>query len=182
MNLEQEVKNKLRKKKFRKRAIEKILYRLLIELKIEDVDLIDKLTYSLVDVISTLLEGQRYTNDEIATMYEVEKAINEDLIIVKDINVSLIHSDNLLKKDLKIKVGYVPKGVRISNDNLHRLIDLVAKRIQTEQECLNSIYYVISKLLNIQDVAIYLETCQSEYYFTNGCFRNSQALWQAFIK
>ena len=181
MNLEEEIKSKIRKPRFRKRAIEKLLNKLLVELKIEDIDLIDKLTYSLVAVISDKLEGQRFTNDEIASMFKAEKSCRMTLCIHKDISVSLVHSDDLSRLDLKVKVGYVPVGYSLTEEEIIRIAQFTAKRIHTEYDYMSSLYYILSTVLKTKDIAISIEGKSGIDYFTNGIFNNSPALWQAFI-
>ena len=182
MKLEQAIKSDLRRPKFRRRAIEKILYRLLIELKIEDVNLIEKLMYSLVDVISDKLEGQRYTNDDITLMFKPIETTANDLVKVNNISVSIISADDLSNCDLNVRIGYIPNNLRLSNENICSIASLVGKRIQSEIDFVKSLYYVVSKLLNTKNIAIYVDSCYGCEYFMNGEFKNNQYLWQAFMK
>ena len=88
--LEREVKERLKKPKFNRKKIEKLVKRLLEEL-LDDPNrpgLIGT-PNRVARMYEEILEGQRYTNEEIAQMFNVtfdDKIVNtSDLVVEKDI-------------------------------------------------------------------------------------------------
>ena len=70
--LEKEVKENLNKPKFRKKKIEKLIRQLLVELN-DDPDRpgLVGTPRRIANMYEEIFEGQKYTNDEIAAMFDV---------------------------------------------------------------------------------------------------------------
>ena len=93
--LEREVKERLRKPKFNKKKIEKLIRRLLIELQDNpDRPGLVGTPKRIANMYEEIFEGQRYTNEEIAKMFNVTFDTNtvksDSLVVEKDITVNII--------------------------------------------------------------------------------------------
>ncbi len=109
-----------------------------------------------------VFEGMNYTNDEIADMFsksfEVTKGSEEDMVIVKDIEVFSYCEHHLaLMYDMRVTVAYIPKGKVIGLSKIARIADMVAKRLQLQERIGTDIAEVISKATGSSDVAVYIE-------------------------
>lgn len=109
-----------------------------------------------------VFEGMNYTNDEIADMFsvnfEVVQGSEQDMVIVKDIEVFSYCEHHLaLMYDMKVTVAYIPKGKVIGLSKIARIADMVAKRLQLQERIGTDIAEIISKATGSEDVAVYIE-------------------------
>lgn len=109
-----------------------------------------------------VFEGMNYTNQEIADMFsksfEVPSNSQEDMVVVKDIEVFSYCEHHLaLMYDMKVTVAYIPKGRVIGLSKIARIADMVAKRLQLQERIGTDIAEVISLATGSADVAVYIE-------------------------
>lgn len=161
--LELEIKKKLKKPKFRRKRIEKLIRKLLIELQDDpDREGLIGTPNRVARMYEEILEGQRYTNDDLVAMFDVtfpEEVISTNALVVeKDISAfSLCEHHLALMYDMKISIGYIPNGCVIGLSKLNRIVDLCAKRLQLQEKLGKDIAYVVSKITKSADVAVYIE-------------------------
>lgn len=160
--LEVEIKEGLKKPKFKRKKIERLIKNLLIELQDDPSrpGLIGT-PGRVARMYEEILEGQRYTNDEIASMFDVtfdQKTVNTDsLVIEKDITAfSLCEHHLALMYDMKVSIGYIPNGKVIGLSKLNRIVDLCAKRLQLQEKLCEDIADVVSKVVGTEDVAVFI--------------------------
>lgn len=160
--LEKEVKAKLAKPKFKRKRIETLIRKLLIELN-DDPDRPGLIgTPSRVArMYEEILEGQRYSNDDLVAMFDVTFDTNtvksNSLVVEKDITAfSMCEHHLALMYDMKVSVGYIPKGKVIGLSKLNRIVDLCAKRLQLQEKLCEDIAYVVSKIVGTEDVAVFI--------------------------
>lgn len=160
--LEKEVKEKLKKPKFRRKRIEKLIKKLLVEL-FDDPDRpgLVGTPERVARMYEEILEGQRYTNDEIAEMFDVtfdtDKVKTDGLVVEKNITAfSMCEHHLALMYDMSVSVGYIPKGKVIGLSKLNRIVDLCAKRLQLQEKLCEDIAYVVSKVVGTEDVAVFI--------------------------
>ena len=160
--LEKEVKENLKKPNFKRKRIAKIIRQLLIELQ-DDPDRpgLVGTPERVARMYEEILEGQRYTNDEIAAMFDVTFDTNtvksDSLVVEKDITAfSLCEHHLALMYDMKVSIGYIPKGKVIGLSKLNRIVDLCAKRLQLQEKICEDIAYVVSKVVGTEDVAVFI--------------------------
>lgn len=113
-----------------------------------------------------VFEGMNYTNAQIADMYskcfEVPEDGNEDMVVVKDIDVFSYCEHHLaLMYDMKVTVAYIPKGKVIGLSKIARIADMVAKRLQLQERIGTDIAEIIQKATGSPDVAVYIEGTHS---------------------
>ena len=158
--LELEIKKKLNKPKFNRTKIEKLIRKLLIELQDDpDREGLIGTPNRVARMYEEILEGQRYTNDDLVAMFDVtfpEEVISTNALVVeKDISAfSLCEHHLALMYDMKISIGYIPNGCVIGLSKLNRIVDLCAKRLQLQEKLGKDIAYVVSKITNSADVAV----------------------------
>lgn len=160
--LEGEIKNKLKKPKFKKKRIEKLIKQLLIELQ-DDPNrpgLLDTPT-RVANMFEEIYEGQRYTNDEIAEMFNVTfdtSTVNSNsLVVEKDITVFSTCEHHMMRMyDMSVSIGYIPKNKIIGLSKLNRIAQMCAHRLQLQEKLCEDIADVVSKVVETEDVAVHI--------------------------
>lgn len=160
--LEKELKEKLKKPNFKRKRIAKLIKQLLVELQ-DDPNRpgLVGTPERVARMYEEILEGQRYTNDEIAQMFDVTFDTNtvksDQLVVEKDITAfSLCEHHLALMYDMKVSIGYIPKGKVIGLSKLNRIVDLCAKRLQLQEKICEDIADVVSKVVGTDDVAVFI--------------------------
>ena len=110
--------------------------------------------------------GMNYTNKEIARMFDktFEEADpdHHDLILVRDIDVfSYCEHHMALMYDMKVSVGYLPKGKVIGLSKIARIADMAARRLQLQERLGRDIAEIISMVTGSEDVAVVISGCHS---------------------
>lgn len=110
--------------------------------------------------------GMNYTNEEIAHMFD--KTFQEadpdhhDLVLVRDIDVfSYCEHHMALMYDMKVSVGYLPKGKVIGLSKIARIADMAARRLQLQERLGRDIAEIISMVTGSEDVAVVISGCHS---------------------
>ena len=110
--------------------------------------------------------GMNYTNEEIAEM--VSKTFQEadpdhhDLVLVRDIDVfSYCEHHMALMYDMKVSVGYLPRGKVIGLSKIARIADMAARRLQLQERLGRDIAEIISMVTGSEDVAVVISGCHS---------------------
>ena len=107
-----------------------------------------------------IFEGMRYTNDEIADMFNkcFEDVNSNDLVLVKDIEVFSYCEHHLaLMYNMKCHVGYIPNGKVIGLSKISRICDMVSKRLQLQEKMCADIAYIMQKVCDTEDVIVIIE-------------------------
>lgn len=140
-----------------------------------------------------VFEGMRYTNDEIAEMFN--KCFNEskaeDLVCMSNIDAfSFCEHHIALMYNLKVSVAYIPRGRVIGLSKIARIVDMVTKRLQLQERIGEDIAYILEKILGTDNVMIVIKgehSCMTargikkpgtvtHTAVLHGMFRDSQAL------
>ena len=110
--------------------------------------------------------GMNYTNEEIAEMFN--KTFQEadpdhhDLVLVRDIDVFSYCEHHLaLMYDMKVSVGYLPRGKVIGLSKIARIADMAARRLQLQERLGRDIAEIISMVTGSEDVAVVISGCHS---------------------
>lgn len=110
--------------------------------------------------------GMNYTNAEIAEMFN--KTFQEadpdhhDLVLVRDIDVfSYCEHHVALMYDMKVSVGYLPRGKVIGLSKIARIADMAARRLQLQERLGRDIAEIISMVTGSEDVAVVISGCHS---------------------
>lgn len=153
------------KKGFNQKKIEKLVRQLLIELH-DDPDrpgLIET-PKRVAKMYGEIFEGQLYTNDEIAEKFNKcfdIKEVNRDgfdgLVVEKNISAFSTCEHHLATiYDMKVSIGYIPKGKVIGLSKLNRITQMVCKRLQLQEKIGEDIADVLTKVLGTEDIAVYI--------------------------
>ena len=153
------------KKGFNQKKIEKLVRQLLIELH-DDPDrpgLIET-PKRVAKMYSEIFEGQLYTNTEIAEKFNKcfdIKEVNRDgfdgLVVEKNISAFSTCEHHLATiYDMKVSIGYIPKGKVIGLSKLNRITQMVCKRLQLQEKIGEDIADVLTKVLGTEDIAVYI--------------------------
>lgn len=110
--------------------------------------------------------GMNYTNREIAEMFDktFEEADpdHHDLVLVRDIDVfSYCEHHMALMYDMKVSVGYLPRGKVIGLSKIARIADMAARRLQLQERLGRDIAEIISMVTGSEDVAVVISGCHS---------------------
>ncbi len=114
-----------------------------------------------------VFEGNTYSNDEIAEMNNKcfddfddsgEPDWFDGMVVMRDIPVfSHCEHHATLMYNAKVNVGYIPKGKVIGLSKMARIADMVSKRFQLQERIGNDIRYVLSKIVETEDVIVVIE-------------------------
>lgn len=112
-----------------------------------------------------MLEGAKYTNDEIADMFnktfedEPDSSTKTDsLVVEKNINIfSTCEHHAALMYDMKVHIAYIPNGKVIGLSKMARIAEMVGKRLQLQERIGMDISYIMQKIVGTTDVAVIIE-------------------------
>lgn len=107
-----------------------------------------------------LLEGELYSNDEIADMFNkvFEDVKSSALVIEKDIEIFSHCEHHLaLMYDMKVHIAYIPNGKVIGLSKMARVAEMVGRRLQLQERIGSDINYIMQKILETDDVAVVVE-------------------------
>lgn len=110
-----------------------------------------------------LLEGQKYTNEEIAKMFD--KCFEDEyvhinakgLVVERDISVfSTCEHHIALMFDMKVNIAYIPNGKVIGLSKMSRICEMCAKRLQLQEKLAQDIAEVMQIILGTEDIAVHI--------------------------
>jgi GTP cyclohydrolase I len=112
-----------------------------------------------------VFEGMKYSNKEIAeklavTFEEEEFAAvqHKNMVIVKDIPIFSYCEHHLaLMYNMKVSVGYIPKGKVIGLSKIARIAEMVGKRLQLQERIAMDIAEIIEIATESKDIAVLVE-------------------------
>lgn len=179
MNLMTEVKQKLNKPNFRQSSLKKLFIVVFKWLQVDEKTAV-KLTDKLYDVICKILDAQRYSNDEISTMFRAYEINHKNPIVYKDLKTTIVNSTNFQQENYTLKISYIPNKVALSYDDLEDLVSFLGKRFQTVDEYIASLNIILTKILTTINIAIEFQG-KTNIYSSNGLFSTSAELWNTFL-
>lgn len=149
------------KKEFDRAKIESLIRKLLVELGDDpDREGLKETPARVARMYEEVFEGMRYTNAEIAQMFDkcFEVVDNNDLVLVKDIDVfSYCEHHMALMYNMRVHVGYIPKGKVIGLSKIARIADMAAKRLQLQERLGADIAEIMQMVLGTEDVIVIVE-------------------------
>lgn len=103
-----------------------------------------------------VLEGIRYTNNEIADMFnKCFSTDNDDLVVVDSIPIfSYCEHHMALMYNMQVTVAYIPNGKVIGLSKIARIADMVGKRLQLQEKIGEDIAYIMMRILNTDNVMV----------------------------
>ena len=117
----------------------------------------------VANMYEEIFQGMNYTNDEIIKIYnknfEVSKNLaSNDMVIVKDIEIFSCCEHHLaLMYDMSVTIAYIPKDRVIGLSKIARICDMVGKRLQLQERIGRDIAYIVSKIINSEDIAVLIK-------------------------
>lgn len=109
---------------------------------------------------SEVFDGMCYTNAEIAAMFNkcFEEGATGDLVTIADIPIFSYCEHHLaLMYNMKVHVGYLPKGKVIGLSKVARIADMVGKRLQLQERIGADIAEVLELVLGTEDIIVVIE-------------------------
>ncbi|GFP77610.1 GTP cyclohydrolase I FolE [Clostridium fungisolvens] len=112
-----------------------------------------------------VFNGMNYTNDDIASMFNVTfeddldvRSNNNDLVFMKDIEIFSHCEHHLaLMYNMKVAVAYVPNKKVIGLSKIARIADMVGKRLQLQERIGTDIAEILQKITESEDVAVIIQ-------------------------
>lgn len=114
----------------------------------------------VAEMYSEVFEGMLYTNDEIAKMFNkcFDENITDDIVLMKNIpSFSYCEHHLALMYNMKVSIAYIPNKKVIGLSKIVRIVDMVCKRLQLQEKIGRDIKEVLQKVLDTNDIAIYIE-------------------------
>lgn len=117
----------------------------------------------VANMYEEIFQGMNYTNDEIVEMYDKSFEVpnnleSNDMVIVKDIEIFSCCEHHLaLMYDMSVTVAYIPKDRVIELSKIARICDMVGKRLQLQERIGRDIAYIVSKIINSEDIAVLIK-------------------------
>lgn len=111
-----------------------------------------------------VFEGMRYTNHEIAQMFNkcFAEETSDDLVVIDNIPVfSYCEHHMALMYDMTVSVGYLPNGKVIGLSKVARVADMCAKRLQLQERLGFDIYEVLKEILDTDNIIVVIEGSHS---------------------
>lgn len=114
-----------------------------------------------------IFEGMRYTNEEIASMFDkcFEDVQTGDLVTVSNIPIFSMCEHHIAPMvNMTVSVGYIPKGKVIGLSKIARIADMCAKRLQLQERLGMDIADVLHQILGTDDIIVTIEgehTCMT---------------------
>jgi GTP cyclohydrolase I len=144
-----------------KKKVEKLIKQLIEEIDPDpDREGLRETPQRVAAMYAEIFEGARYTNDQIAEMFDkcFEEYQNNDLVLVKDIECSSYCEHHMaLIYNLKISVAYLPAGKLTGLSKIARIADMACRRLQLQERIGTDINYIMRKVTGSQDVAVIIE-------------------------
>lgn len=107
-----------------------------------------------------LLEGEKYTNEEIIKMFDKQFSLptSNNMVVVGDIPIFSHCCHHLaLMFNMKAHIAYIPKDKVIGLSKVARIADMVAKRLQLQERICEDIAYIMKSILKTDNVAVVIE-------------------------
>lgn len=112
-----------------------------------------------------VFEGMKYTNEEIAEKFGVtfeEEDFAADsknnMIVVKDIPIFSYCEHHLaLMYNMRVKIGYLPKGKVLGLSKIARIAEMAGKRLQLQERIAMDIAEIMSIATGSKDIAVLIE-------------------------
>lgn len=152
------------KKKFNLKKIENLVKKLLVELNDDPgrPGLLET-PKRVAKMYAEIFEGQLYTNEEIAKMFDkcfdVNTVNTNSLVVEKDIVAFSTCEHHLATMyDMKISIGYIPKNKVIGLSKLNRICQMCAKRLQLQEKLGEDIASVLKIILETDDIAVHIKS------------------------
>lgn len=115
--------------------------------------------HRVAKMYSEIFEGMNYTNDELAKMFN--KCFEEksgDLVTICDIPIFSTCEHHLATMyNMKVHVGYIPKGKVIGLSKVARIADMVGRRLQLQERIGTDIADILEKILGTEDIIVVIE-------------------------
>lgn len=148
-------------KKIDTKAIEKAIKDILVALGDDpDREGLKDTPKRVAKMYNEVFEGMCYTNDEIAEKFNkcFEEGATGDLVTIADIPIfSYCEHHIALMYNMKVHVGYLPKGKVIGLSKVARIADMVGKRLQLQERIGADIAEVLEKVLGTDDIIVVIE-------------------------
>lgn len=149
------------RKEFDKEKLEKIVYDFLKEVEPNpNRPGLKETPKRVAKAVCELLEGMRYTNDEIAEKYNkcFEEVDGGNMVYVGDIPFfSFCEHHLMLMYNMKAHIAYIPNKKVIGLSKISRIVNMVGKRLQLQERIGQDILEILCKILETEDVAVVIE-------------------------
>lgn len=99
------------------------------------------------------------SNEDIAREFaKVFPCDDDNIVVVKDIDeFSFCEHHIALMYNMKIAIGYIPKGCVIGLSKLARIANAVCRRLQLQERIGADIYDVLQRIVKTEDIIVYIE-------------------------
>ncbi|KAJ1913387.1 hypothetical protein IWQ60_009227 [Tieghemiomyces parasiticus] len=106
---------------------------------------------------------------------------NEEMVIVKDIDVYSLCEHHLVPFTGKISIGYIPNRRVLGLSKLARIAEMFSRRLQVQERLTKQIAVTVSEILKPQGVAVVMESSRTITSYMLGRFREDPKTREEFL-
>lgn len=128
----------------------------ILELDINDDSLVDTPKRIAKMYIEEIFYGLDYSRFPKATAVE-NKMKHDEMIIVKNVNLSSTCEHHFVVIDGFGKIGYIPNNKILGLSKVNRIVKFFCKRPQIQERLTEQIFHTLCYILETEDVAVILE-------------------------
>ena len=131
--------------------------------------------------IRFLTNGYHKTVEEIIGTGIFNESTNDNIVIVKDIEMYSLCEHHLLPFFGKVNIAYIPNGKILGLSKFAKIVDLYSRRFQVQERLTKEIAEAIIKITNAKGVVVTVEACHLCMMMRGVQKQNSKTLTRCIL-
>ena len=131
--------------------------------------------------IRFLTNGYHKTIEEIIGTGIFNEVTNDNIVIVKDIEMYSLCEHHLLPFFGKVNIAYIPNGKILGLSKFAKIVDLYSRRFQVQERLTKEIAEAIMKIIDAKGVVVTVEACHLCMMMRGVQKQNSKTLTRCIL-
>ena len=131
--------------------------------------------------IRFLTNGYHKTVEEIIGTGIFNESTNDNIVIVKDIEMYSLCEHHLLPFFGKVNIAYIPNGKILGLSKFAKIVDLYSRRFQVQERLTKELAEAIIKITNAKGVVVTVEACHLCMMMRGVQKQNSKTLTRCIL-